>query len=221
MHKYAVIVAAGSGTRFGGEVPKQFQEIRGKSLLWHSVNAFQKTFNDIRLIIVLPSGLTHYGDDLLADFPDSKMTITTGGDTRFQSVKNGLEFVTEDSIVSVHDAVRCLVSPALIQRVYETAEEKGNAIPAISSNDTVRFETGSEFKLVDRKKVKMIQTPQAFRSEILKKAFLQEFDEAFTDEATVVENAGFQIFLTEGEETNIKVTHPADLKFAELFFKQS
>ena len=220
MHKYAVIVAAGSGTRFGGTVPKQFQEIRGKSLLWHSVNAFQKTFKDIRLIIVLPPGFTRYGDQLPAEFPNTKINITTGGDTRFQSVKNGLAFVTEDSIVCVHDAVRCLVSPALIQRVYETAEEKGTAIPAISSNDTIRIETGDVFKLVDRKKVKMIQTPQAFRSGILKKAFIQDFDESFTDEATVVEKAGFPIFITEGEETNIKVTHPADLKFAELFFKQ-
>ena len=79
MHKYAVIVAAGSGTRFGGTVPKQFQEIRGKSLLWHSVNAFQKTFKDIRLIIVLPPGFTRYGDQLPAEFPNTKINITTGG----------------------------------------------------------------------------------------------------------------------------------------------
>lgn len=219
MYKYAIIVAGGNGTRIGGDTPKQFQLLNGKSVLWHSLKAFTDAYDDIQLILVLPEDHVETGRKIAADFSSHRIRITTGGQTRFQSVKNGLQLVDAHSLVFVHDAVRCLVTPVLIHRCAEAAGEKGNAVPSIPATDSIRIETGNGNSSIDRQHVRIIQTPQAFTSDILKSAFEQPYQESFTDEAGVVEKSGATINLVEGEATNIKITRPIDLLIAEKILK--
>ena len=146
--------------------------------------------------------------------------MTEGGATRFHSVKLGLAFIQQHSIVFVHDGVRCLVTSELIHRCYNRAQQYGNAIPAIPAHDTIRIETVEGNRQIDRNKVRIIQTPQTFYSDIIKAAFEQEYDEQFTDEASVVEKLGIKIELVEGEPTNIKITQPMDLLIAEKVLEE-
>jgi len=216
MKKYAILVAGGSGTRMNTSTPKQFLLLNNKPLIYYTINTFLNTFDEIDIILVLPEEHLETGNSIISThFPYKNITIAIGGKTRFDSVKNGLKLVTENSIVFVHDAVRCLVSEDLITRSYHQALEKGNAIPAIASKDSVRIVEGEKNKSIDRTTVKQIQTPQVFKSEILLPAFELEFQFFFTDEASVVEHFGHPIFLIEGEENNIKITHPIDLLIAE------
>ncbi len=214
MHKYAIIVAGGTGTRMGGELPKQFQLLKGKPVLWYTLKAFTDAYDDVQIILVLPENHLERGEQIAKEFSLHRIRITTGGDTRFQSVKNGLQLVDAHSIVFVHDAVRCLVTPQLIRRCAEVALEKDNAIPSIAATDTIRIETSSGNELVDRNRVRIIQTPQTFFSNVIKEAYEQTYNESFTDEASVVEKMGVKINLVEGESTNIKITTPVDLIIA-------
>ncbi|MEO6915384.1 MAG: 2-C-methyl-D-erythritol 4-phosphate cytidylyltransferase, partial [Chitinophagaceae bacterium] len=149
-----------------------------------------------------------------------RITITSGGATRFDSVKNGLRLVPIDSMVFVHDGVRCLVSAHLIQRCLEAALLHGNAIPAIAPADSIRMKTRDGSIPIDRDQLRLIQTPQTFRSALLKKAYAQEFKESFTDDASVLEAIGGEINLVEGESTNIKITLPFDMVLAEMILSQ-
>lgn len=214
--KIAIIVAGGTGQRMGSVVPKQFLAIQGKPILLHTIDQFVAAFSDIQLVIVLPEAYLKEGQDLLAKNGFTKnIVFVAGGDTRFQSVKNGLAQVTEDAIVFVHDAVRCLLTPALIQRCYQQALEKGSAIPAVSATDTVRLLKGNKNEVFDRESVMLIQTPQTFQSDLLLGAFNQLFEPSFTDEANVVEASGKPVDLVDGEFENIKITRPLDLAIAE------
>ncbi len=213
-NKIAIIVAGGTGQRMGSVVPKQFLEIEGKSILLHTIDQFVNAFDDIRLVVVLPEGYIEEGKKLLKDKTKNPIQFIAGGETRFQSVKNGLTAVKEKSIVFVHDAVRCLLTPALVQRCYQQAVENGSAIPAVSSTDTVRIMENEKHHLFDREKVMLIQTPQTFQSEILLTAFDQAYQPNFTDEANVVEASGQPVFLVDGEFENIKITRPLDLAIA-------
>jgi 2-C-methyl-D-erythritol 4-phosphate cytidylyltransferase len=216
MKKTAIIVAGGTGQRMGTALPKQFLAIEGKSILLHTVDQFVSAFSDINFVIVLPADYIHEGENLIAASGLSQsFQFVAGGDTRFQSVKNGLAQADPASIVFVHDAVRCLLTPDLIQRCYQQAVEKGSAIPAVSSTDTVRIIEGTKHHVVDRANVMMIQTPQTFNAAILKKAFEQAYQPSFTDEANVLEASGNEVYLIEGEHENIKITRPLDLAIAE------
>jgi 2-C-methyl-D-erythritol 4-phosphate cytidylyltransferase len=216
MKKTAIIVAGGTGQRMGASIPKQFLSIEGKSILLYTVNQFVAAFADINFVIVLPADYIQEGQNLIAS---SKLTqhlqFTEGGDTRFQSVKNGLAHVDHNAIVFVHDAVRCLITPDLIQRCYNQALAKGSAIPAVASTDTIRIVEGARHHVVDRANVMMVQTPQTFNAALLIKAFEQAYQPAFTDEANVLEASGTEVYLIEGEYENIKITRPLDLAIAE------
>ena len=215
MKTFAVIVAGGAGNRMGTALPKQFLDLEGKPVLVHTAAAFLEAFPLIELVIVLPDAYLEKGRALLLQyFPDSNIQFTEGGETRFHSVQQGLGKVKGPAIVFIHDAVRCLVSPSLIHRCYTQALELGSAIPTVSVKDSIRMVTANETTVVDREMLRAIQTPQTFRSEIILPAFQQEYDPAFTDEATVVEKFAQRIELIEGEETNIKVTYPVDLLVA-------
>jgi 2-C-methyl-D-erythritol 4-phosphate cytidylyltransferase len=213
-NKIAIIVAGGTGQRMGSVVPKQFLEIEGKSILLHTIDQFVNAFDDISLVVVLPEGYIEEGKKLLKNRTKNPIQFIAGGETRFQSVKNGLTAVKEKSIVFVHDAVRCLLTPALVQRCYQQAVENGSAIPAVSSTDTVRIMENEKHHLFDREKVMLIQTPQTFQSEIILTAFDQAYQPNFTDEANVVEASGQPVFLVDGEFENIKITRPLDLAIA-------
>lgn len=221
MKKYAVIVAGGSGQRMGTEVPKQFLLLNGKPLLHHTIQTFIKAYDDVQVILVLPEAHLSKGQETVRQLNvEDRAQIVAGGATRFDSVKNGLQLVLQPSIVFVHDAVRCLVSQQLINRCYESAVEKGSAIPAVAATDSIRIDNGSVHYTIDRNKVKIVQTPQTFQSQILLEAFKQECKPVFTDEATVVEAAGHKVFLIEGEYSNLKVTRPLDLCIAEKLLEQ-
>jgi 2-C-methyl-D-erythritol 4-phosphate cytidylyltransferase len=171
--------------------------------------------------LVLPEQHIQKGKTIAASFADSdRIQIVAGGDTRFHSVQCGLKNVKEDAVVFVHDAVRCLVSVPLIQRCYKDALEKGNAIPAVAATDSIRILNSEGNHVADRTQVRIIQTPQTFLSNIILPAFQQEYTDAFTDEATVVEASGKEIFLTEGEYDNIKITRPIDIMIAERILEE-
>lgn len=221
MEKFAVLVAGGKGLRMGSALPKQFLPLNEKPILYHTIKAFREAYSDIHLILVLPQDQLSFAQMVLQCFPERiDLTIVAGGHTRFHSVQNGLQATRDNSIIFVHDGVRPLVSAELIRRCYEQAIEKGSAIPAIAVSDSIRMIDGDTNKPVDREKLRSIQTPQTFRSEIILPAFAQTYSEAFTDEATVVEAHGSEVHLIEGEKSNIKVTTPEDMVLAEALLNE-
>lgn len=221
MDKYAVIVAGGKGLRMGNALAKQFLPLAGKPVLYHTIKAFTNAYADVKLVLVLPQDQLSYAQIVLQAFPDGiDMTIVAGGATRFHSVQNGLSVVSNDAVVFVHDGVRPLVSAALIQACYEQAQQKGSAIPAIPVADSMRMVDGDNSTPVNREQMRSIQTPQTFRADVLLPAFAQEYSEAFTDEATVVEAYGTQVYLIAGEKSNIKLTTPEDMMMAEYMLKE-
>lgn len=215
MKSIAVIVAGGSGSRMGGGTPKQFLELKGRPVLVHAVEAFTAALPGIELVVVLPASHLEAGGNLLAHhLPEVGVFLAEGGETRFHSVRNGLALVKEPSIVFVHDAARCLVTADLIRRCHRLALEKGSAVPVVPVRDSMRMLDEAGHSVVDRERLRAVQTPQTFRSEILLPAFAQPWREGFTDEATVVEAYGQPVELLEGEPDNIKVTFPVDLVVA-------
>ena len=216
MKKYAIVVAGGSGTRMGTSLPKQFMLLRDKPVLYYTLKVFLEAYDDLEIVLVLPVDYTDMGQEIIdAFFDKERIRITAGGDTRFQSVKNGLSLIDEESIIFVHDGVRCLVTKELIQRCYMQAVETGTAIPAVPSKDSIRLITEEGNEAFDRNKVMLVQTPQTFHSKILLPAFQIDYKDKFTDEATVVEAYGMKVSLVEGEVNNIKITRPVDLLIAE------
>jgi len=215
-----VIVAGGQGTRMGTAIPKQFLELDGKPVLFHTINAFITALPQVHIVLVLPQQQISYAQMVLQAFPERiDLTIVAGGSTRFHSVQNGLKDIPEDAIIMVQDGVRPLAGTALIRRCFDEAVEKGSAIPAIPVADSMRIVKNDTSEPVDRSKLRIIQTPQTFRASILLPAMQQAYSEAFTDEASVVEAFGQTVHLTEGERSNIKITTPEDMVIAEALLK--
>ena len=207
--------------RMGSALPKQFLDLRGKPVLWHTLRSFLEALPDLDIILVVhPAHRDAAAEVIQLTGMANRIKTTDGGETRFHSVKNGLRHIQEHSIIFVHDGVRCLPSTELIKRCYEEALDKGNAIPAVPAVDSIRIETALGNAPFDRNKVRIIQTPQTFYSDILKAAFEQEYEDSFTDEASVVERLGVKIHLVEGESSNIKITRPLDLVIAERILEE-
>jgi len=222
MHKYAVIVAGGTGTRMGGNLPKQFILLKEKPVLYYAIKTFLDAYDDLRVILVLPAGHLDEGKKITNKYFDKKnIRVSAGGETRFQSVKNGLALIDDESIIFVHDGVRCLITTDLIHRCYDMAIATGSAIPVMPSKDSVRFLREDKSEPIDRNKVMLVQTPQTFHSKILLPAYQIDYKDKFTDEATVVEAYGMKVSLLEGEENNIKITSPLDLLIAEKILEKS
>jgi len=216
MKKYAIIVAGGAGTRMSAGLPKQFLLLKGKPVLYYTIMTFLSSYDDMELILVLPADYLAMGRQIIEDnFKNAAIKVTAGGETRFHSVKNGLALVMKESVIFVHDGVRCLLTKELIHRCYQKALETGTAIPAITSKDSIRLLTGEGNEAFDRNNAMLVQTPQTFQSNVLLPAFNVDYREEFTDEATVVEASGVKVALVEGEELNIKITRPLDLQLAE------
>ncbi|MDM8146137.1 2-C-methyl-D-erythritol 4-phosphate cytidylyltransferase [Bacteroides eggerthii] len=225
MKKYVIIVAGGKGLRMGGEVPKQFLPIGGKPVLMRTVEAFYQTDAETGIVLVLPQEQQSYWKNLCCQY-DFRIPyiLADGGCTRFHSVRNGLQVIPDedsDSLIAVHDGVRPFVSPRLIQECFEAATRWGAVVPVLDMVDSVRqlSEDGSSMA-VDRSCLKLVQTPQTFRADILKNAYRQEFTERFTDDASVVEASGVSVALVSGNRENIKITTPFDLKIAEALLKE-
>ncbi len=220
MKPIAVIVAGGSGTRMGAPAPKQFLELEGRPILVHSICAFIEALPDMDIIVVLPAPFLEMGSDLVAKhISERTIFFAEGGETRYHSVQRGLQLVREPSVIFVHDAVRCLVSPELVRNCYHQALKLGSAVPAVQVSDSIRMVGKDGSMTMDRTVLRAIQTPQTFRSDILLPAFLQPYDPSFTDEASVLERHGGKVDLIEGETSNIKVTWPTDLVIASALLK--
>ena len=219
MDRYAILVAGGKGLRMGSDIPKQFLPLRGRPVLMHTIDVFRRTYPDIHIILVLPREQQDYWRQLCGQHGyDVELCVADGGETRFHSVHNGLSLIPDDArgVVGVHDGVRPFVSPETIRRCFESAEEFGAVVPVVPVVETVRqvLADGSSMT-VDRNAYRLVQTPQTFDIQLLKKAYGQPFDPFFTDDASVVEAMGHPIKLVEGNNENIKLTNPADLKLAE------
>ena len=207
----------------GIETPKQFLCLKGIPVLMHTIKAFYQYDEKINIILALPKEHISEWTELCKQHNfNINHTVTEGGETRFHSVKNGLHYIKEsDCLVAVHDGVRPLVAAEVIKRSFDCAEEKGAAVPCIAVNDTLRMLTEKYSHTIDRKNVRIIQTPQCFRADLLKKAYEQEYDDFFTDDATVIENYGGKIYLVEGNFENIKITTPLDMTIAEALMEKS
>jgi 2-C-methyl-D-erythritol 4-phosphate cytidylyltransferase len=215
-----IIVAGGQGKRMQSETPKQFLTISNKPILLHTIEKFYHFSNETNIIVVLPKPFIEFWKSICKKYDCKiKHTIVEGGDARFFSVKNGLDHVSKNGIVAVHDGVRPLVSALTIKNVIEKTIESGNAIPVVKINESIRRLEFDNSYPVNRKDYMLVQTPQCFRTELLKKAYEQDFSETFTDDASVVEALGEKINLVDGNFENIKITRPVDLKFAKAYLK--
>lgn len=226
--KYVVVMAAGSGSRMGAQLPKQFLPLCGKAVLQRTMEVFLEAFPDIRIITVLPPAFIQYWKDYCYENGFTcPQILVKGGFTRFHSVKNALAKVPDGALVAVHDGVRPLLSVQMVRDMFEKAETEPALIPVVPCVDTMKvlckktWEDGSETlyaadgQSVDRSMLYGAQTPQIFHSELLKEAYGQAFDTAFTDDASVVEKYGKSLSYIAGERLNMKITTPDDLVLAE------
>jgi 2-C-methyl-D-erythritol 4-phosphate cytidylyltransferase len=214
--KIAIIVAGGKGERMNADIPKQFLEIQGKPILMRTLDVFHKFDASMQLILVLPAFQIDFWENLCKKHNFTlPHQIVEGGNARFYSVKNGLETVEVPALVAIHDGVRPLVSHQTISRCFEAAEKFDAAIPVVELFDSIRQLTKDGSQSVDRNAFKLVQTPQIFDAELLKKAYKQDFSPLFTDDASVVEAMGAKVELVEGNRENIKITTEFDLKIAE------
>lgn len=220
MDKYILIVAGGKGIRMKSEVPKQFVELNGMPVVMRTIDAFSVDHQIDQITLVIPNGYLSYWKDLCEKHHFSAaLNIIEGGPQRYHSVKRGLSMVPNDALVAIHDAARPFVTKEILSAGFKIATKKGNAIPAISINESLREISGSLSKSVNRNRYKIVQTPQFFHASLIKKAYQQPFNERFTDDATIMEAFGHQIYLFEGEPLNIKITKPEDLKLAESMIR--
>ena len=221
MKYYAIIVAGGSGNRMQTETPKQFLLLNNLPVLMHTIKAFHQNYYCPEIILVLAQNHLTLWQQLVIDHQFKiPHQIIQGGAERFYSVKNGLDFIQdEEAIVAVHDAVRPLTTQKTISLCFETATNNGNAIASVPSKDSIRRLSDGKSEALDRKEIYLVQTPQTFQIAQLRKAYRQEYDTLFTDDASVVENAGYAINLVAGDEFNFKITYKEDLKLAETILK--
>ena len=216
MKKIALIVAGGTGVRMQSSVPKQFMVLKNLPILMHAINAFYTYDSSLEIRVALPENEMDSWKQLCMEYHfKKKHTLVSGGETRFHSVKMSLTDIPKPSLVAVHDGVRPLVNPATIANCYKIAGEFGTAIPVVPVNESIRKVNEDDSIAEDRSLYRIVQTPQVFHSDILINSYNVEFKQSFTDDASVVENAGFKIYITEGNEENIKITRPIDLLIAD------
>jgi 2-C-methyl-D-erythritol 4-phosphate cytidylyltransferase len=221
--EYALIVAGGKGTRFNSSVPKQFLELNGKPLLLHTLEAFYQYSNALEIVLVLPEEDQVTWEEICKKYGFEKpLQLETGGATRFESVRNGLKKVGDEGLVAIHDGVRPLVTRDIIAASFELAAIHGSAVAAVQLKDSLRvidpsgqgMPASKKSQSVERSLYRLIQTPQTFRSELIKQAYALTDDIHLTDDASVAERAGHSVFLFEGSYENIKITTPEDLVIA-------
>src|SRR5688572_8150149 len=221
--EYALIVAGGKGTRIKSKLPKQFLELNGLPILMHTINAFFRYSENVKVILVLPEDDFETWATLCKKHNfTKKLSLQKGGDTRFQSVKNGLEKIEGDAclpdrqgLVAIHDGVRPLVSEDIIGASFRLAAVHQSAVAAVRLKESIRMTDKDNTKAMDRSRFRLIQTPQTFEIGLIKKAYQIKDDPSLTDDASVAERSGHTISLFEGSYDNIKITTPEDLVVAE------
>jgi len=218
MKRSCIIVAGGNGSRMGNELPKQFLLVKGKPLLMYTIRNFFDFDPTLQLIVVLPADEIGNWKELCHQHHfDLPHQLIAGGDTRFQSVKNGLSLVNDSELIAIHDGVRPLVSHETLSRCFKGAEETGTAIPVLPANESLRKGTLNSSVPVDRSLYFMVQTPQVFKAFLIQESYKRLWIPEFTDDASVVEHSGIKVHLVLGNRENIKITFPEDLRIAELF----
>lgn len=221
---YVIIVAGGKGLRMGSELPKQFMPIGGKPVLMYTIEQFLKYSPDINIIVVLPRNQQEFWNKLCEEHNfNIPHTIAVGGESRFESSKNGLSLIpdNEQGVVAFHDGVRPFVSIDVIERCFDAARDDYAAIPVMPVTDTLRYVDRGHGHNVERNNFRSVQTPQVFDISLAKQAFDQPYRPSFTDDATVIESLGCQVSMVEGNRENIKLTTPFDLQLAELLIRHS
>lgn len=214
--EYALIVAGGKGTRMQRNIGKQFLELNGLPILMHTVRAFYRYDNKISIILVLASDDIDIWTSLcLKHSFDIPVVIQHGGDTRFQSVRNGLDKIEGDGLVAIHDGVRPLVNDVIIRTSFRLAATHRCAVAAVPLKDSIRIVTDQQTEALDRTRYRLIQTPQTFHASDIRDAYRQKEDLNLTDDASVAERAGIGISLFDGSYDNIKITTAEDLVIAE------
>lgn len=221
LERFVIVVAGGSGLRMGTSVPKQFLLLNGQPLLMHTLESFFRAIDEIQILLVLPAAHIPYWKELCSQYGfNIPHRIAEGGESRGESVKNGLNMISAESgLVAVHDGVRPLLDDELIRRVYSQAEKNGSAIPCVPVSDSLRRLTHEGSKPVCRADMVAIQTPQCFRLEMLRKAYDQQNFTNFTDDAQLVEALGERVYLSKGSFENLKITTAVDLLLAEAILK--
>ncbi len=213
---YAIIVAGGTGSRMGGDIAKQFIEIKGKPIIVRTIERFLELSNRPEIILVLPDDYKQQWKDYCFENRFTfRHTLVSGGITRFHSVKSAVKHLKKDGIVAVHDGVRPFVEIDFLEGLYSIANKEGAVIPVIEPCDSMRIkEEDGDSRIINRENYVMVQTPQVFHTDILIEAYKQAYSPIFTDDASVVESMGVKIYLTQGRATNIKLTKPQDLVLA-------
>ena len=221
MQRYMVIVAGGAGKRMGSDIPKQFLPINGKPLLMRTIERIKAYDNAINIVLVLPETQFEYWNLLCKEYAfQIPLKLVAGGQERFFSVKNALDYISGDSIVGIHDGVRPFVSNQTLNRLFASLQKSDAVIPAVSPLESVRIEDDAKNTMLDRNKVKLVQTPQCFKSDVIKEAYNTIYKPFFTDDASVVEYAlKIPITIVDGNRENIKITTPLDLMMAELIYE--
>ena len=216
-----VIVAGGSGSRMGGSLPKQFALVGGEPILVRTINNFAKAFAGAKIIVVLPAAQIDFWKNYSARFRVARHKIVEGGEQRFHSVKNGIEALTDYvDLIAVQDGVRPFASIEMLRATAQCAAEYGSAIPVIEAVDSFRVVTEHGSEIIDRSKLRVIQTPQIFEAGLIRAAYDTLYCEQFTDDASVVEaTTPHRVKLCSGERTNIKITTPDDMVLAEAIAK--
>lgn len=213
--EYALIVAGGKGTRIKSVVPKQFLELDGIPVILHTLKAFIQYSAQIKIVLVLPQDDLPIWEKIRVQFQFTHpVDVRIGGDTRFQSVRNGLDAIEGPGLVAIHDGVRPLVSADIIGASFRLAAVHGSAVAAVRLKESIRVTDPDTTRAVDRSKFRLIQTPQTFDVKLIKDAYRSKEDPSLTDDASVAERAGHTISLFEGSYENIKITTPEDLVVA-------
>lgn len=216
-----VVVAGGSGTRMGAEIPKQFLLLKGRPILMHTLQRMHDRDATMELVLVLSSSETEHWKHLCKQHRFAvPHKIAKGGETRTASVKNGVQLTDPSAeLIGVHDGVRPFVNGKVLRDCFQTAEETGAAVPATPVVQSLRKLDGDRNKAVDRDHFRAVQTPQCFQAKLLREAFANAPHQHFSDDASLVEASGHAITLVEGDSENIKITTPTDLIWAEAFLK--
>ncbi len=219
MKKAVVIVAGGMGTRMKHALPKQFMEIDSRPILFYTLEQFYAYDGEMQIVLVLPEAHIVLWKELVAalDFEIPHL-VCIGGETRYHSVKNGLEMIEKADYVAIHDGVRPFITPDFIDKLFIEAKHKGCAVPVKAVNETIRKITDEHTEVLKRHELFLIQTPQVFKKEWLDKAYDLPYNETITDDAILVEQAGYKLHFTEGLLYNIKITTPEDMELAKSVF---
>ena len=220
-HIYNIIVAAGSGSRFGAALPKQYCLMNGRPVLMHTIDNMRRALPQSQIVLVLNRDFVDYWTELCEKYSFISPKVVEGGDTRWQSVKNAIDEIPADAqVITVHDGARPIVDSMMVERLISALDDAVGAIPVVSVTDSLRQIVESGSTPVDRSLYKAVQTPQAFHADKLIEAYSLPFDATFTDDASVLAALGYDVALVEGDTYNIKITNPLDIEIAQLYLRQ-